>query len=147
MEKAVLEKVTRLGFLLRKKEKIDAEIASLSVEVETALGGKTVQVRTTPAPVAAPARPQPVAALPKEKSAARVKQGEYMGLVKALSEGDKKIVQAVKESQGVDDAILVAKKLKSKTAKAKGQAVEPEAEDEPLPEFDGETSDTFEDIV
>ena len=155
METALTEKIKRLGVLLVKKERIDKEVETLSAEVESGLAVRTVKGNgapsdpATPTPAPSPVKERPVAPSgePKPKSAARAKQGTYMGVIKSLSESDKKLVAAVKESQGIDEAINLAKRIRGKAAEKRGESPVDDSEGDPGPDFEGsEVTESFDEI-
>lgn len=156
METALREKVKRLGIMLGKKERIDKAVEELTAEVEAALAVRTVTkpngeplAPATPTPLPPPRKERPAAESgeAKPKSDKRSKQGAYMGALKGLGESDRKLVQAVRESQGIDEALLLAKRIKAKKAVARGEEPVSDNDNDSESDFDGsQATETFDEI-
>lgn len=154
METALKEKVKRLGVLLGKKERIDKEVEELTSQVESALAVRAVKGNgapsapdtLTPEPSQEKERPVAKSDEPKPKSAARAKQGLYMGLIRNLSETDKKLVAAVKAGSGIDDAIRVAKKIRDKAAEKRGEVPDDTTDGDPGPDFEEAAESDFTEV-
>jgi len=147
------EKIKLLGRLLTQKDKIDGKVRVLQEELgmssaTASLLTSTPQTTLPPAtPKTAPSpRKESAAGAPasaaKTKSAARVKQGQYMGLLRSLKESDQKLVRAANESSGIDHAISLARRLRGVAAEKAAEV----ATEAPDPDSQETFDEGFEDI-